>query len=46
MKAISLWQPWASAIAIGEKTIETRSWWTPHRGALAIHAAKTDTPPH
>lgn len=42
MKALSLWQPWASAIAVGAKTIETRSWWTPYRGALAIHAAKTD----
>ena len=26
MKAISLWQPWASAIALGAKRIETRSW--------------------
>lgn len=40
MKAISLWQPWASAIAVGAKTIETRSWSTPYRGRLAIHAAK------
>jgi activating signal cointegrator 1 len=44
MKAISLWQPWASAVAVGAKTIETRTWWTPHRGRLAIHAAKKDTP--
>lgn len=44
MKAISLWQPWASAIAIGAKKIETRSFWTSYRGALAIHAAKTNTP--
>lgn len=41
MKAISLWQPWASAIAIGAKKIETRHWSTPYRGPLAIHAAKT-----
>jgi hypothetical protein len=40
MKAISLWQPWASAIAVGAKKIETRSWWTSYRGPLAIHAAK------
>lgn len=39
MKALSLWQPWATAVAIGAKQIETRSWWTPHRGELAIHAA-------
>jgi hypothetical protein len=40
MKAITLWQPWASLIAVGAKTIETRSWATPYRGPLAIHAAK------
>ncbi len=42
MKAITLWQPWASLIASGAKKIETRSWATNYRGALAIHAAKTD----
>lgn len=41
MRAISLWQPWASAIAIGAKKIETRGWSTKYRGPLAIHAAKT-----
>lgn len=40
MKALSLWQPWASAIATGAKRIETRSWSTDYRGPLAIHAAK------
>jgi hypothetical protein len=40
MKAISLWQPWASLVATGAKTIETRSWPTKYRGPLAIHAAK------
>jgi hypothetical protein len=40
MKAISLWQPWASAIACGSKLIETRRWSTSYRGPLAIHAAK------
>jgi hypothetical protein len=38
MKALSLWQPWASLIALGEKRIETREWSTKHRGYLAIHA--------
>lgn len=42
MKALSLWQPWASAIALGLKKIETRGWHTPHRGLLAIHAAGTN----
>ncbi len=40
MKALSLWQPWASAISTRAKTIETRHWATSYRGPLAIHAAK------
>ena len=40
MKAISLHQPWASAIALGKKTVETRHWLTHYRGPIAIHAAK------
>lgn len=40
MKALSLWQPWASAMAAGSKTNETRHWRTNYRGPLAIHAAK------
>lgn len=40
MMAVSLWQPWASAIALGHKAIETRSWSTRYRGQIAIHAAK------
>lgn len=40
MKAISLWQPWASLVVIGSKKIETRGWSTNYRGPLLIHAAK------
>jgi hypothetical protein len=40
VRAISLWQPWASLVAIGAKRIETRHWSTTYRGPLAIHAAK------
>ena len=43
IKAITLWQPWATLVAIGAKCIETRSWRTKHRGLLAIHAAKRFT---
>jgi hypothetical protein len=39
MKALTLTQPWATLVAIGAKTIETRSWATSYRGPLAIHAA-------
>lgn len=40
MRALSLWQPWASAVALGAKRVETRSWSTSYRGPIAIHAAK------
>lgn len=40
MKAISLHQPWASAVAAKIKNYETRHWQTSHRGPIAIHAAK------
>src|ERR1700694_3122793 len=40
MKALSLWQPWASLIAMGLKEFETRHWATSYRGPLVIHAAK------
>ena len=40
MKAISLHQPWASMIARGEKTIETRWWRTHYRGDLLICSTK------
>lgn len=35
--AISIRQPWAELILLGRKTIEVRSWTTPHRGALFLH---------
>ena len=37
---LTLTQPWASLVIVGAKRIETRSWRTPHRGTMAIHAAK------
>ena len=40
MKALSIKQPWANMIADGEKTIETRTWSTPHRGPLLIVSSK------
>ena len=47
MRAITLWQPWASFIAIGIKPFETRGW-QPPRGLIgkriAIHAAKRRPP--
>lgn len=41
MKALSLWQPWASLVIVGAKQFETRSWKTSYRGTLVIHAALT-----
>ena len=40
MKAISLKQPWASMIAHGRKTIETRKWPTKFRGDILIVSSK------
>lgn len=43
MKAISLWQPWASLIACGVKPYETRHWAPPREligQRIAVHAAK------
>lgn len=41
MRVLTLWEPWATLIAMGHKQIETRNWATSHRGDLLIHAAKT-----
>lgn len=45
MKALTLWQPWASLMLCCDdppKRNETRSWSTRYRGSLAIHAAKRE----
>jgi len=39
MKAITLYQPWASLLIQGHKKFETRSWKHSYTGQLAIHAA-------
>ncbi len=39
MKALTIWQPYAQAFALGLKKYETRSWPTKHRGKIAIHAS-------
>lgn len=44
IKCLSLWQPWASLMAVGNikgKWIETRDWPTKVRGRIHIHAAQT-----
>jgi len=41
IKALSIWEPWASLVARGVKRHETRHWSTTYRGPIAIHAAKT-----
>lgn len=42
--ALTIKQPWAWAIVSGLKDVENRTWATPHRGALLIHAAKKPDP--
>lgn len=43
IRALTILQPWASAIALGCKRIETRGWQTSHRGPLLIHAGQART---
>ena len=43
IKILTLWEPWATFIAMGFKKWETRGWPTSYRGPLAIHAAKNVT---
>lgn len=44
MKAISLWQPWASLWCSPAKVHETRHWYTATLGWVAVHAAKKLVP--
>lgn len=41
IRLLSLWQPWATLVALGLKQYETRHWATAYRGRIAIHATKT-----
>jgi len=41
MRALTLFDPWATLVVLGEKHYESRSWGTSHRGLLAIHVSKT-----
>ncbi|MQY14985.1 hypothetical protein SRB5_51620 [Streptomyces sp. RB5] len=38
MRALTIRQPWADAIAHGAKRVENRTWTTDYRGPLLIHA--------
>ncbi len=45
VKALSIHQPWATAVALGAKRVETRHWRAPQwllGRPLLIHASKTD----
>jgi hypothetical protein len=44
MKALTLWDPWATLTALALKKVETRSWATKYRGPIAIHAALRKPP--
>lgn len=46
MKMLTLWEPWATAIAMEYKHYETRSWPAPKNligGIVGIHASKKKT---
>lgn len=40
MRCISIRQPWAWLICQGVKNVENRTWKSPYRGELAIHASQ------
>lgn len=44
-KALSIRQPWLDKILSGERDIEVRSWATPHRGWLVLHASRQTEDP-
>lgn len=44
--ALCLYEPYASAVALGLKKIETRGWKTDYRGPLVIHASKNNAMTH
>lgn len=41
MKALTINQPWAGSILRLGKNVENRSWSTPHRGMILIHAGRS-----
>lgn len=40
LRVLSVQQPWADGLCLGWKPVENRTWQTPHRGQLWIHASK------
>jgi hypothetical protein len=44
LRALPLWQPFASLVANGVKTIETRTWETDFRGRFVVCATKKGAP--
>lgn len=44
MRILTVQQPWASLIAVGEKDVENRRWATAYRGPVAVHAGKAVDP--
>lgn len=40
MRALTIRQPWAHAIMTLGKDVENRTWATPHRGLVVVHAGQ------
>lgn len=40
IKAVTLWEPWATLMALELKLYETRSWYHRYRGLIAVHASE------
>ncbi|MFE5810289.1 hypothetical protein [Streptomyces sp. NPDC056491] len=39
LRALTIWQPWADAVAYLGKDVENRTWRTSYTGLLLVHAA-------
>lgn len=41
IRALTIRQPWAAAVAYADKRVENRTWPTSYRGPVLIHSSKT-----
>ncbi|MFN7804371.1 MAG: hypothetical protein ACK5TO_10175 [Planctomycetaceae bacterium] len=46
VRVLSVHQPWADGLCLGWKPVENRTWQTPYRGRIYIHATRLESRPH
>jgi hypothetical protein len=45
VRVLSVHQPWADGLCLGWKPVENRTWETPYRGRIYIHATRLESRP-